>query len=95
MKYIAAGWPTTPCPLPPETGYQARPNAVSTFEQVVQDDKFLQCFYTLFRDFRDLDYRDLQNFINDYLREGNHLSRPDIFDVVDHWARVGKYVTSV
>jgi hypothetical protein len=93
VKYLAAGWPTTPCPLPPETGYPAKPSAVSIFEQVVQDDGFLEHFYHQFRNFRDLDYGDLQKFINIFLKESNHLSRSDIFDVVDHWARVGKYVT--
>jgi hypothetical protein len=47
----------------------------------------------MFRDFRDLDYGDLLKFVNRLVREQDRLTLGDIFDVVDHWARVGKYVT--
>ena len=54
---------------------------------------FQKTFYSLFRDFRDLDYRDLLKFVNQFVKESDWLILGDIFDVVDHWARTGKYVT--
>jgi hypothetical protein len=93
VERIATGWPTNPAPLPPESKYPPKSSAISTFEQVVQTDGFLHDFYYQFRDFRDIDYGTLLEFVNIFLRRSAHLTRSDIFDVVDHWARVGKYVT--
>lgn len=47
----------------------------------------------MFRDFRDLDYGYLLKFVNRLVQEEDQLILGDIFDVVDHWARVGKFVT--
>jgi hypothetical protein len=54
---------------------------------------FLYDFYYTFQDFRDVDYGDLLKFVNNFVKAEDRLTRGDIFDVVDYWARKGKYVT--
>jgi hypothetical protein len=59
----------------------------------MNSEPFQRNFYSMFRDFRDLDYGYLLKFVNRLVQEEDQLILGDIFDVVDHWARVGKFVT--
>ena len=46
----------------------------------------------MFQDFKDLDYGDLLKFVNRLVKEEDQLMLSDIFDAVDHRARVGNFV---
>ena len=47
----------------------------------------------MWREFKDIDYMDLLKLVNMHVKHEDRLNLGDIFNVVDHWARQGKYVT--